>query len=124
MRRLKASEVTAHRAALIESQGGVCALCGDPFTANNPAVLDHDHTTGLVRGALHRGCNAMLGHLENNAPRYFLTNIVRLSRFLARVIPYQHKAHGDVFYPSHRTADEKRILRNKRATAARKARKA
>lgn len=123
MRRLKASEVAAHRAALAEEQGG-CALCGDAFTDKNPAVLDHDHTTGLVRGALHRGCNSMLGHIENNGPRYFLTDIRRLSKFLARVIPYQHKAHGDVFYPTHRTVDEKRVLRNKRAAVARKARKA
>lgn len=123
MRRLKVSEVAAHRAELAEKQGGVCALCGDVFTDKNPAVLDHDHTTGLVRGVLHRGCNSMLGHLENNAPRYFLTGVARLSKFLARILPYQHKAHGDVFYPTHRTADEKRLLKNKRATAARKARK-
>lgn len=123
MRKLKVSEVAAHRSALAEQQDGVCALCAEVFTVKNPAVLDHDHTSGVVRGTLHRGCNSMLGHIENNGARYFLTGIPKLSRFFKALLPYLHKDHGDVFYPTHKTAEEKRLLRNKRATAARKARK-
>lgn len=124
MPRLKTTEVAAYRNKLVGQQDGKCAVCGEPFTLNNPAVLDHDHTTGQCRGALHRGCNSMLGVIENNAPRYLLTNVARLAKFLGNLIAYKFKDHGDVFYPTHRTDDEKRLLRNKRATAARKARKA
>ena len=48
-----ASEV----AALIETQGGVCAIC-----RRNPAVqVDHNHSTTKVRGVLCDGCNGALG---------------------------------------------------------------
>ena len=48
--------------ALLESQGGVCAICGEP-----PTVVDHDHKTGKVRGLLCSGCNLALGHMKDNA---------------------------------------------------------
>lgn len=46
--------------ALLAEQGGVCALCKKPPT-DEFLVVDHDHTTGQVRGLLHRLCNSMLG---------------------------------------------------------------
>lgn len=49
--------------ALLEAQGGVCAICGgvDPSRRLN---IDHDHATGAVRGLLCNGCNgARLGRL-------------------------------------------------------------
>ncbi len=43
--------------ALIDSQGGLCALCGV-----RPATqVDHDHATGRVRAILCLHCNAGLG---------------------------------------------------------------
>lgn len=123
MIRLKTTEVAAHRAELARQQGDVCALCGEPFSPKNPQVLDHEHVTGLVRGTLHRGCNSMLGVIENGASRYFLTSPAKLSVFLRNVVPYKFKEHTPILYPSHRSDEEKRLLRNKRAAAARKARK-
>lgn len=41
------------RAALLERQGGRCAICG----AAGPSHADHDHATGLLRGMLCPGCN-------------------------------------------------------------------
>lgn len=57
--------------ALLELQGGVCAICGQTPRTKRLAV-DHDHKTGLVRGLLcadqERGCNhAVLGSLEARA---------------------------------------------------------
>lgn len=123
MHKLKASELAAWRVKTLEAQGGVCLLCGAPPTTKQPAVADHDHVSGQLRGVLCRGCNSGAGVIENFRARYGLTDIPRFSRFLSRLVPYLYKDHGDVLYPSHRTADEKRILRNKRATLARKARK-
>lgn len=47
--------------ALLKKQRGRCALCGRrPFKGKNLSV-DHDHSTGTVRGLLHGTCNSMLG---------------------------------------------------------------
>lgn len=44
--------------AMIEAQGGKCAICGKHM--EKPHV-DHDHMTGEVRGLLCRRCNLALG---------------------------------------------------------------
>lgn len=43
--------------ALLEKQGGVCAICVGP----DPKHLDHDHETGAIRGILCVNCNQGLG---------------------------------------------------------------
>lgn len=53
--------------ALLEQQGGCCAICktDDPYRGNgvngNGWSVDHDHTTGALRGLLCHHCNIMLG---------------------------------------------------------------
>ena len=48
-------------AALVDSQGGLCAICHE-----RPAEhVDHDHLTGAVRGVLCFPCNAALGQLKD-----------------------------------------------------------
>lgn len=128
MRRIKQSEVAAFRELIYAAQGHVCALCHQPIEASE-RVLDHCHTTGEIRGVLHRGCNSMLGHIENNRPRYKLTSIVRLAAFLGNVIKYlawnsTPVDYRGLLYPTHRTDDEKRLLRNKRARLKRAREKA
>ncbi len=49
--------------ARFTAQRGVCAICGKP-TPQGCLSVDHDHTTGSVRGLLCRGCNGSLGWLE------------------------------------------------------------
>lgn len=122
MTRLTATTLASWRAKTLATQGGMCALCGESVLAGE-AVGDHEHSSGLMRGVLHRGCNAMLGHLENNRPRHKLTNTARFAKFLAGVIPYLHKPRppDGPTYPTHRTADQKRELRNMRARRARAA---
>lgn len=67
--RKRKSRKSAHRAliyqhrkyydALLELQGGGCAICGRPPTTRRLA-LDHDHRTMQVRGLLCFRCNSML----------------------------------------------------------------
>jgi len=51
---------------LWREQGGGCAICHRPFRTRLPSV-DHDHTTGFVRGLLCGGsfdaktCNRLIG---------------------------------------------------------------
>jgi len=53
--------------ALLQSQAGVCALCG--LNGSRPLVVDHDHGTGTVRGLLHEKCNLMLGMAGDDPER-------------------------------------------------------
>lgn len=120
MQRLKTTEVAVVRERLAIQQGGRCALCQLPLTK---PVLDHDHTTGAVRGTLHNGCNALLGKVENNYKRY---GVVNLSAFLHGLAAYlqRHQTNQTGFlHSTHRTEDEKRERRNTKARAARAARK-
>lgn len=68
---------------LLEKQGGVCAICGDPETKIYRGkvgllTVDHDHQDGHVRGLLCSVCNSGLGmfkddiHLLKKAVDYLL----------------------------------------------------
>jgi hypothetical protein len=59
-------------AAILEKQGGGCAICGAPPSKRPRSdratlCIDHDHTSGEVRGLLCRGCNHGLGQFADNA---------------------------------------------------------
>jgi hypothetical protein len=60
---------------LLESQHGVCAICGDPPKATNQLsqktrlAVDHDHETGRVRGLLCDKCNTGLGQFKDDPVR-------------------------------------------------------
>jgi hypothetical protein len=53
-------------AQMLLDQEGVCAICGCPPKEGKALVIDHDHTTGKVRGALCIGCNTRVGYLESD----------------------------------------------------------
>lgn len=54
--------------AMLVEQGSCCAICGtgDPGHNSGRFVVDHDHTTGDVRGLLCCSCNLMLGKAYDN----------------------------------------------------------
>lgn len=117
--RLKQSEIAKVRTEMLAQQGGKCALCGDRIS-DGEAALDHCHKTGRIRGVLHRGCNAALGHVENNAPRYKLTNVSRLTRWLRSIPSYIYADYSDQpLHHTYRTDEEKRLRRNAKARKAR-----
>src|SRR6266508_7031334 len=53
--------------ALLESQGGGCAICGD--VPKGRLVVDHEHETGRVRGLLCSACNVALGFFKDDPRR-------------------------------------------------------
>jgi hypothetical protein len=48
--------------AMLEAQGGACAVCG----ATGTLVVDHDHASGSVRGLLCDSCNVGIGRLKDD----------------------------------------------------------
>lgn len=119
--RLKASELPAWRTMQEIRQAGRCLLCGGALGAN--PVADHCHSTGVLRAVLHRGCNALLGKIENNYRRYGVTP-TQLKGISPRIAAYLKADYlGRPLYPTHKTEDEKRLARNKKARARRAAEK-
>jgi hypothetical protein len=47
--------------ALLDAQGGVCAICGKVNANNWKLSVDHDHQSGKIRGLLCHLCNIGLG---------------------------------------------------------------
>lgn len=50
---------------MLDEQGGVCAICGNPPTGRRLAV-DHNHEIGVFRGLLCNNCNRGIGHLKED----------------------------------------------------------
>jgi hypothetical protein len=53
---------------LVAVQGGVCAICGQ--AEKRGLHIDHDHSSGLVRGLLCGRCNKAIGLLDENPARF------------------------------------------------------
>lgn len=123
MKRLTTREVEVIRNAQIAAQGNKCALCDLPGVAGDP-VLDHNHSTGAIRGTLHRSCNSLLGKVENNAARFGVRDLGAFCHGAARYMQKHRTNITGLLHPTHKTQDEKRIAANKRRVAARKAKKA
>lgn len=60
-----------------DTRGGPCEICGDDMPQLH---LDHDHTTGAIRGWLCRACNQGLGLFRDNP-----TRLGAAIRYLGRV---------------------------------------
>lgn len=122
-RKLKASEIKAEREGLLYQQGGLCALCKG-VCAEPDAVLDHDHSTGAIRAALHRSCNALLGKVENNYRRYGVRDLAAWAQGVPAYLQRHMVNRTGLLHPTHKTDEEKRLARNAKARKARATRKA
>lgn len=47
--------------AILEGQGHTCAICEKHTSECGPLVMEHDHSTDVLRGACCAHCNAILG---------------------------------------------------------------
>lgn len=52
---------------MLVSQNNVCAICNQPSPNKNPLSVDHNHTTGKVRGLLCIVCNTFLSRVDADA---------------------------------------------------------
>lgn len=89
---------------MLTHQRGVCAICGISYAHKSgdvlqPLVVDHNHTSGKVRGLLCSRCNTTLGRFECGYP----VNSERVEGFLLYLRVYdgegvqseQSKASGE-----------------------------
>lgn len=114
---------------MLAEQGGLCPLCGKPIdmSIKGEAVADHDHTTGLIRGALHRSCNSAEGKVANAAGRWGAKSMeyAAIVPWLRNLLAYLESPTTNFIYPSHLSEEEKRIAKNakeRRSRATRQAR--
>lgn len=119
-KKLDKSAVPDVKRRLLAMQGGKCAICGKPMTARDGAVLDHDHSTGIVRGVLHNSCNGAEGRIKSKANMGHkgvdaYTYIIALGKYLEK----HSKPQTNLIHPVHKSDEEKRLLKNKRARLAR-----
>lgn len=52
--------------AMIRDQDGLCAICGGN-NKGRPLIVDHCHSTKIVRGLLCQRCNVGIGHFKDSA---------------------------------------------------------
>ena len=64
---------------MVTSQKNLCAICGTK-EEGNVLCIDHDHTTGKVRGLLCTNCNIGLGNLKDNV-QIFQSAIAYLQKY-------------------------------------------
>lgn len=120
MQRLKPKDIKPTREQYLAEQLNLCAICHE-HVAPDEAVLDHDHKSGQLRSVLHRGCNAFIGHMENNQARNRITP-ARLDKILANFSSYV-KNLKPVLHPTHRTPEEKKLRAKTRAKKRRQAKR-
>lgn len=116
-------------------QDGNCAICGKSidFTKSGREsnyAVDHNHSTGEIRGVLHRSCNSSEGKVRNASAKWgakcSVDNDDEIIKYLDNLVQYLKRTqyHGTgMLYPDHKSKDERqdlaRLRRNKAAALRR-----
>lgn len=124
--RLKTTQVTAARDKIKAEQNSICPLCENKFGVRKKPALDHDHETGFIRGVLCVNCNGMEGKIHNRVRRAMGKAGDKI-KWLKNLVAYWEKhatpQWGGVYHPTHKTEEEKRLERNRKARLRRAAAK-
>lgn len=102
---MKYKDIPVLREKLWIEQDKKCKICNQELDATE-MVLDHDHKTGKIRGVLHRGCNVLLGAVENNRRRNKIDDI-KLVNILQNLITYTRTSRFEI-HPKHISKINKR----------------
>jgi len=124
--KLKQTEVAAVRMQIQVAQGNKCPLCnanfgdaklvGKKLVPKYTPVLDHNHDNGALRGVLCNNCNGMEGKIKNRVRR--AKRDLSDTEWLSNLLAYwklHETPRSHLIYPTHKTEDEKRLARNKKA---------
>ena len=122
--KFKQSELSKVKKALITRQKGVCPICGGDLTrvASKNVVVDHDHKTGVVRAALHRGCNGLEGRVLKFCMTWGkckgITEVIKMMERLSNFWTLHKAPQTEWIYYNHKTAVQKRLAVNKKRRLA------
>lgn len=124
MQRIKTSDIPrVKQAILAKRQNFECAICPQKLTVAT-GCLDHDHSTGLIRGVLCRNCNGIEGKIKNLVVRGRRT--LTHKDYLGKIILYwitHEKDQTGLLHPIHLDEEQKRVKRNTKARKVRAAKK-
>ncbi|WP_175960159.1 endonuclease domain-containing protein [Burkholderia pyrrocinia] len=122
-KKLSKGDLADYREKLRKEQGNRCPITGWHLT--DDIVADHCHKSGMMRAALPRWVNAVLGRVENWASR--VGGGVPVPTFLRKCADYIEHYQlfpSFVFHPLHKTPEEKKEAAKKKAAKRRAAKKA
>jgi hypothetical protein len=77
--------------AILAYQGGVCYICQCPEPVKGRRLsVDHDHTSGQIRGLCCSRCNPLIGKMENAFKRYGLGKVIgfTVAKMAVRIATY------------------------------------
>ena len=74
--------------------------CPISFADMEDCVVDHSHSTGKIRGVLHRQSNVLLGKIENAWKRYVQkSSAIELPQALRNMADYLEKEDLNLLHP-------------------------
>lgn len=126
MVKMKKTDIPEIRKMLVTQQHGICPICGGNLTRCLPrnVVIDHDHRTGIVRAALHRGCNKVEGSILYTIRHWgkagTTTAVIQTLERLLAFWKLHSKPQTEWIYYGYKTEAEKRIALNKKRRKATK----
>jgi hypothetical protein len=86
LRKLYGLEVEVYL-EMFAKQGSVCKICRRPkLVGEREFHVDHDHSTGEIRGILCSHCNVGLGYFKNDATRLRIA-----AEYIEGFVPKQQK---------------------------------
>ncbi|QGH73770.1 recombination endonuclease VII [Vibrio phage vB_VhaP_VH-5] len=104
---------------LLKRQDMKCLVCGQPINVTTKGrssdyALDHAHSTGEVRGVLHRSCNSAEGKVRHAVSRWGAKSSEETAvvEYLEGLTKYLRECLDGVrttglMYPNHKTPEEK-----------------
>lgn len=105
---------------LLKEQGGNCLICKKRINVKTTGkssdyALDHSHSTGEVRGVLHRSCNSSEGKVRHAVSRWGSksSDETAVVEYLENLTKYLRECLDGVrttglMYPNHRTPEEQK----------------
>jgi hypothetical protein len=127
--KIKRTELPAVKKKLIAQQNGVCPICKKDITRalSSNIIVDHDHSTGIIRAALHRGCNGLEGKVMRLVMTWgkarTITEVIKTLENLISFWKLHKEPQTDLIYYNHKTVAEKRLAANKKRRKAYAAKK-
>lgn len=115
-RRVKKYDLTAEEwERVLDIQNHGCAICGRAeSTFTKRLSVDHDHKTGLLRGALCWHCNHLLGEANDDPEKLMLAFLYLLRPPVVSVLGYRFTLPGRIGSKrKYRERLERKLPRNK-----------